>query len=336
MIEQTVLIQKRSEAWDFMSLPSSQRQNVKMCFCMSDGNRRKGHNITISGSGGLNLGFIDPWQGAYRMQADKGPQISDEKENMATIQQEIRHLEASFRAAQDHLTTCQAKVQDHKRQKKTLKIQMDLAQEDMYRLEGEVNDAIPDAATIEQLEKELADAQGNLRNDEDQFGDLLTQLDEANGNSHNYKRLVEELEKRREEYELRVEKLKVKVTSFTQRREQALRSKNKALDEVQAAEVDKVELEKKRTEHQKFVDSDTEAARQLFPQRVKVPENETFESLNRKLERLKEERQRSETELGGSEEELLRAANAAKFTFEEAAREMNSTETVRRVSVLHL
>ncbi|PVI06977.1 hypothetical protein DM02DRAFT_380399 [Periconia macrospinosa] len=266
--------------------PASERKNVRLCLCMNDVTRRRGHSITVSHNGSTSFQPIEEYRGEFRMQTDKAPQIKDEEENLKSIEREVQSLQASARSCQEQVTACQARLDGHAKQKRKLKMEMDRAQDDMTRLEGEVTASLPDLALTEMLHKELEDAQTRLEQDE------------------------------------------AKVSTLTQRREETLRAKNKALDDVQEAELAKTDWERRLEEQRKEVESYTAHATEISP-RVEVPAGQTFDSLVARLNALQKERETAETELGGSENELLEKAVDARKAYKDAEREINGTQAVR-------
>lgn len=332
-IDQVVLIPKRNDAQTFMNSDGPHRRNVKMCFCMSDSNRRRGHSITVNPSTrSSNLGPIEQYDGPSRMQADKGSQIQDEKDNLATIQQRMKHLEAEVAAAQRRLDSCETNIQNHKKQKMQLKIRMDEAQDASVKLEDEVNACTPDVGQVEQLEMELTEAKDRMALDEKQYEDLITKKDKADAES---KQCLAQLQKAKtvcEELEMQYDKLSAKLNTHTNRRDQALRSKNRALEAVQKAEAAKALWDQRHADQLVTLQETTEQATRLCS-RVEVPPGETFESLQRKCEKLRETRRNAESELGGSEEELLQRANQAKRELMDAQKLVQGTVTVRTVGI---
>lgn len=316
-----------------MDRPANERKNIRACFCMSDISRRLGHHFTVNDqTGSSNFGPIEEHKGSFRMQADKGPQIQDEQENLRSVQQELQELVARARALGEQVNVCEARVKEHGKQKRKLKSEMDAAHVEMDRLEGEVAASVPDIAALEQLKNELNEAQGNLDRDMTQLEDLTAALDKTNAESRALKAQVEELDRSLKDSRLHADKVRSKVTTLTQRREQALRDKNTALEEVEAAETNRTEWEHKRDEQQKRLDEYTANASEICS-RVDVPEGETFQSLMRKLENTQKERERAESELGGSENELLQKANDAKLALKSAETEIKGTKAVRTVSI---
>ncbi|KAF1956479.1 dna repair protein-like protein rad18 [Byssothecium circinans] len=322
-IDQVVLIENRTEAWNFMRRRAA---NTKSCICMADTGRKLGHLITP----GPNISPIEEFSGSPRMHSDKGQQVQDEKDTYANLQREILALEAQASAAQDQINICQAKIRDHATVKQNLKREMDRAGDDVYRLEGEVSASVPDAAMIEQLESELSEAKADYEKDDEQFTDLTKELDKANAEQRTSKDRLDALSEIIADCKRRADKLNAKVTTLTSRRDKALRGKNAALEQVEEAKTRLTEWEQRREEQREKVKKYEKDAAEIVPVRVEVPEGATFQSLKAKLDRLVKQRERMEEELGGSEAELLRLANEAKKTYMDAANEIKNTEMVRR------
>ncbi|KAL1602664.1 Structural maintenance of chromosomes protein 6 [Paraconiothyrium brasiliense] len=330
-IEQIVLIQDRKEASMLAHRPPNNRPNVKAIYCWSDSDQghRLGHQFTMNNSTGTtSMGAIQEYRGAIRMQADKGHQIQEGKESLSIIQREKNDLEGAMQAAQKQWNACQAKLQEHKTSKKRLTEQMDRAHEDVDTLEGEVAAAMPDTAQLEQLEKELEDFQEQLKLDEEQYEDLLGEQGSTSMESKEHKKKADEAMKAVKDLEARLERCRAQVHALSQKREQALRRKNQAIEQVQEAEEIRSSWQQKLDELQVDLETHLEDAGKVC-ERVEVPRGATFESLQRKLEEAKKRRAGLEKELGGSQAELQAKALAAKKAWEEAAVFVRNGETLR-------
>jgi chromosome segregation ATPase len=330
-IEQVVLIRSRDEATNFMDSGGPRLRNVRMCFCMSDRSRREGHSLTFNPqTGSSNLSPIQEYRGQHRMQADKTAQVQDEKENLASIRREVANFEAAAQDAQNHLNTCQARIQAHKRQKTALKIQMDEAHDSVGTLEDEVNACTPDVAAIATLEQDLAVAKGQVELDEGQYANFLVEKDQADAEARSLKSLLDDATKVLQESQLRLDKVSTKITTLTQRRVDALRRKNEALTKVEDAEKNEAEWDEQRSALLDKIQNQSTKASEICS-RVPVPAGETFESLGRQVEANRVAREAAEKELGGSEEELVTIANDAKKAYVDAQKLVGDTHNVRRV-----
>ena len=330
-IDQVALIPRRSDAMKLAyGGDSSLRRNVMRTYCFHDSTRRKGHSYSWGKTGSVNMSPIDEYRGHPRMQSDNAPRIQDEKDNLVSIQQQIRSLEVEHRVVQDKVNACQARIQNHNRTKRQLKERMDCAQEDRDRLEEEVSASTPDAAQIEELEKEKEDFEERLRLDREQFEDLVMLMDEAKREAQSQKAASEAAEGRVQEIQFKIEKIRAKIETLMRRREQALRGKNTALDEVARAEEEKSSWERSRDMQAVELENTIRQAQAICP-RVDVPEGETFASLEQKRQIKIRERERQEKLLGGSRKEISDGALRAKKIWVDASLQLRATDSVRRV-----
>ncbi|KAL5392008.1 hypothetical protein PMIN06_007707 [Paraphaeosphaeria minitans] len=328
-IEQIVLIQKRQDASELAHRSPSERSKVKAIYCWSDQSHRLGHSFTMNNlTGTTSMSAIQEFKGPVRMQADKGHQIQEEKENLARIQRELRDLEADGQAAQMQYNACQARLRNHNTSKKTLGERMEQAQEDVDRLDGEVAAAVPDTAQLEQLEKELDDFQQQLQLDKDQYEDLIGEKDSASKNSKEHKQAADNATRVVKALRDKLDKCRQEAHARTQEREKALRQKNRAIDHVQKAEETKLAWRKKLEEVLVDLETHTEDARNVC-ERVDVPRGATFDGLQRKLGEARKRRANLEKELGGSQETLVAQALASKKAWEEAEVFVKNGEALR-------
>ncbi|KAF2444443.1 dna repair protein-like protein rad18 [Karstenula rhodostoma CBS 690.94] len=328
-IEQVVLIQKRQEASELAHRSPADRPKVKAIYCWSDQSHRLGHQFSMNNqTGTTSMSAISEFKGTVRMQADKRHQIQEEKENLAKIQQEVRGLEAGVQAAQKQYTASQAKHRNYNTAKKTLEQQMQRAEEDVDRLDEEVAASVPDTAQLEQLEKELDDFKEQLKLDKDQYEDLLGEKDSASKSSKEHKRKADDATRAVKALEARLEQCRQEAHERTQNREQALRQKNRAIENVQEAEETRAHWQKSLDEVQVRLELHLEEAREVC-ERVDVPRGATTDSLLRKLEEAEKRRAGLEKELGGSQQVLQEQAIAAQKAWKEAEVFVKNGEKLR-------
>ncbi|KAF2267665.1 dna repair protein-like protein rad18 [Lojkania enalia] len=312
-IDQAVLIKDRKKAEDFMQFGGPRRQNVKMCFCMRDGDPTKGHFISFNPqTEARTMGPINEWKFSTRMQADREPQLKAEKSNLDRLRQELRAMQSNITEIQYKVKSRRCDIQNHDKEKRQLKIQFQTAQESVERLESELSAATPNAGMIEQLEEALRDVQNEKDFEEGQYQDTIIEKDKLNAEARGSKSSLEEAQDRLSSLNIALGKAASKADKMARKREEVLREKNRALEEVHAAERNKTEWEQKRGAQLGIVEENTQYAMLISSARVEVPRGETHDSLMKKLDRLVTEREESEKQLGGSEEELLRKANEAK------------------------
>ncbi|CAO2656318.1 Nn.00g051210.m01.CDS01 [Neocucurbitaria sp. VM-36] len=328
-IEQTVLIQDRTEGSRFMHARGPLTRNVKMCFTFADGDKRRGRVINFTSNGGINDSPIDEYQGALRMQADKEAQIREEQVRLEQVQQEVRDLEQASQDVQTRVNTCKAQQQNHQRQRKFLQVSFQKAQDKVDRLESELSEATPDAAAIEVLEDALANAQEELQRAEGVFEDMVLQRDKLDAEAKANKKTMEDAQRAVQSLEFKLQKAHATVRRLQGQREDELKKKNHAIAQVAAAQENREIWAEEMRKAQVEVDTATEDARSICPQRVAVPRGKTSDELLRTLERLMATRRETEKELGGSQDELLRLANDAKKTHKDAMQEFENIKNLR-------
>lgn len=328
-IEQTVLIEGRAEGARFMHARGPLTRNVKMCFTFADGDKQRGRVINYTGGGGVNDSPIDAYRGNLRMQADKEDQIRAEQARLESVRLQLQGHERAALDMQKELDDCKAKEQDHNRQHKQLKLAHQQALDTVDRLEGELSDATPDAAAIEVLQDSLATAQAELQNSEGLFEDMVVQRDKLNQENRENLTNLEAAQRDVAELDFKLNKAQSTVRKYQGKREDDLKHKNQAIAQVAAAEDNRKVWEEARTQAQQQVDRCIIEAEQTCPQRVAVPRGKTSEELANMLQRLVNTRREAEKELGGSQEELLRAANEAKRVHQEARKEFEDIEGLK-------
>lgn len=328
-IDQTVLKESRADASQFMHSRGPLTRNVKMCFTFTDGDKRKGRTFNYTPSGAVNDSPIAQYNGNFRMQADKEDQIRTEQARLDGVRRDVQQVERSTSDVQEQLNRCKAQEQDHVRRHKQLNIAYQRAQEAVDRLDGELNDATPDAAAIEVLEEQLSEARKELEHAEGVYEDIHVQFTARSTESKGHRDSLQAVQGELEELQHRLNKAQSTVRSYQGKREDDLKSKNNAITQVEAAQQNRQLWEKKRDESKVAVDEAMETAQGSCPQRVDVPPGKTPQELGNLLKRLENTRQQTEKELGGSQEELLRAANEAKRTHQEARREFDDIESVK-------
>jgi hypothetical protein len=105
---------------------------------------------------------------------------------------------------------------------------------------------------------------------------------------------------------------------------------------VTAAEESRKTWVEERHKAQAEVDLHVRKAEETCPQRVAVPSDKTSEELENMLQKLVNTRQETERELGGSQDELLRAANQARRAHQEARKEFDEIEAVKTVRLIDI
>jgi chromosome segregation ATPase len=334
--EQTILIESRTEGYQLMSDRGPQTRNVKMCFTFAESDKRRGRVINYTSNGGINDSPIDQYKGILRMQVDKDDQVREEQARLEGVQREVQDLDRAARALQTRVNACRTREQDHNREAKRLTIAYQTATDTVAKLEEELSNATPDAAAIEVLQETLAEAQDKAKYAEGVYEDMVLQRDKLNDESKANKKKLEDAQKLVLDLDFRLEKAQSTVRRYQGQREDDLKNKNHAIQKMTAAEENRKVWVEERRKTQAEVDMHVRKAEETCPQRVAVPRGKTSEELGNMVQKLVNTRRETERELGGSQDELLRAANQAKRVHQEARKEFDEIEGVKSVRLMDI
>ncbi|KAF1920540.1 hypothetical protein BDU57DRAFT_465075 [Ampelomyces quisqualis] len=325
-IDQTVLMEGRTEGYNFMNTGP---RNVRMCFTFSEGSKRKGRVLNFVSNGEFNESPIAEYRGQLRMQADKADQIKAEEARLLGIRQELEDLEQTATNLLNQLNSSRGIELDHHRKNKQLKIAHQEASESVACLEEELSKAVPDAAEIDVAQVGLGDAEAALVIAEGVYEDIVLQKDKLNAENRENKKNLEKAQVDVADLENKLNKAKGTVRIFQGKREDCLKKKNQAITSLAAHVKNKEDwtaaLEKARSE----LDTVVQNAVADCPQRIPVPEGQTAEQLGKTLQTLMNTRRLAEKELGGSQDQLLRAANEAKRVHQDARREFDALDGLK-------
>lgn len=230
---------------------------------------------------------------------------------------------------QTQVNACQSKLRDHERQKRALKIALQHASDNLDRLEGELSEATPDAAAIEVAEEALETAKTEFTRLDGFFEDLQLRKYELNAENRNNKLEMEEAQKFVEDLRFKLEKAQSTVRKFQSTREDELKAKNDAIAKVATAQGILEEWQKQAESNRQELERVIEGAQAVCEERVPVPEGRDSNALAQMLAKLQATRQATEKELGGSQDELLRAANEAKRMHKDAMEDFESIKDLR-------
>ncbi|KAF7445023.1 Smc Chromosome segregation ATPase [Pyrenophora tritici-repentis] len=329
-IEQTVLIENLQEGSNFIADQGPLTKNVRMCFTFADGDTRRGRVINRSPAGGINNSPIAEYTGAMRMQVDRDAQIREEQSRLAVREQELQTLEKELHQAQNHLKDCERREAEHKKQKKNLQVEQQRASANLDRLEGELSEATPDASAVKEAEGELEEAKLLVANTEGILEDAEKAIMTCNNEQQIHKREMDEAAKCVADLEYELSKARQAVKGFENERDQALKTKNAAYDSVRKVEENKTAWTDHLVVQQTQLAEMTEQAMQITGgTRIPVPPGRSADDLLEELRKLEQKRTRMETELGGSQIQLLAAADDAKKAHRGAMKELDEIKSLR-------
>lgn len=207
--------------------------------------------------------------------------------------------------------------------------QVQAAQDRVERLEGELSDATPDAAAIEVLEDQLSTAREEQKRCEEVYEDMVEQKMELGAENAANKQALDNAQREVKDLEFQLTKAQARVKAMQDKREDALKAKNKALDSIRAVEENKLLWVEEQVSKQAAVDKQIAEAKTVAPDRVAVPEGKTFDDLLATHSKLTKTREQAEKELGGSQQDLLAKANEAIAAYKEASEEQEKIRSIK-------
>ncbi|KAJ9666526.1 Structural maintenance of chromosomes protein 6 [Coniosporium apollinis] len=328
-IEQTVLIEKRRDAMDFM-YGGARPVNVKVCMCLNDESKRGwGLRLTYSGAGSEKIDPVAAYTKRPRMQTDVEAQIQLETEKLQQLRRAFSDAEQSLREARIAVKQCDQALVQHRRQQKDLQLRSQQADELWERLNDELEAEMPSDGKIEALEMQLQETQEGEEFQENAFQDAVDQRDRINQKQRELKTQMDEIQAEITATDEHLNKVTLKVQQLSEKRQKALYEKNRALQATEDARLNKQAFEERRQEQADRVTEFDGQARQVSGGvRVPVDPNETTNSLDKKLEKLINERDEAQRRLGGTREELATRALEASAIYETALRRLRVVEKV--------
>ncbi|KAI8627546.1 P-loop containing nucleoside triphosphate hydrolase protein [Xylariaceae sp. FL1651] len=317
-IEQTLLIESRAEAEDVMFDGHGPPENSGACLCFQD--RKKGHGARITNlRGNLSTSPITPnLAQSSRMKTDQDSQVLYYRDLLTQLQAEYRELEGLKRTAEQAVQRANQVLAQHKRQTNSLNQQLKTAEVDTSRIQGQLDEFDGTDDRLQGLKDQLKEAQERKDHYGNQYGEVAVKKRDMN---LDVERLKEELSHARvasKDHKAQVAKANDKIERFKETRRLALSEKNMAHENHEIAKVAKTQAEASRDRQAGYVADYIEQASKVAPERVYIPEGETYHSIERKYESIREQMSKLRSEMGASEEQINNRAAQAKQEYRDA------------------
>jgi len=323
-IEQSILIQKRDDAWKVM-YSGPKPKNVRQCFTKHDTRRDAGHRFGYTGlrhdDPDITPVKINPRQ-APRMKTDVESQVGIQREALAQLERELNDLESQRRVLQQKLNRCQQELTQHRRTHGQLKLQLQRAEDLVERLQAEYDQVNVEDGRLDALKVQLAEAQQDVTMYEETYGSQALEKDKLNKVSAVKKRELDAVKIRVAEHAAMIQKAQIKVRNTQQARQIALTEKNIAFDAIERLRANKMVAERKRDQVAAQVEQFVAQATEVCP-RIPVDEGETAASLEAKCIKLKATLKAYNRKQGGTDEEINNAYHEAKRAYETAKAHLN-------------
>lgn len=208
----------------------------------------------------------------------------------------MREIGSAITDCDRRLAACNAELSEHTSKTNGIKDREQRAQELVEQLTEELSNATPIAGEIDRLRELIQTEEEEKEFQVQQLNDLKSAAEVIHVEQHKIRDQQNELANQLQSAKVELYKAEAKVTKLTGRREDALREKNNALDAVAQAQNELSELERALEVQSATVENMTQQASVLCPTRVEVPAGQDYDSLQRVLQRLIQNREQTERE----------------------------------------
>lgn len=306
-IEQTVLIEDRKEAREFMI---SRPQNVKQIFAMHDDRSGGGIRFGWSSSGGLSSGPIQDYRRTPRMRTNLEDHVQIERQRLERLSRELREVEIRIKDAQTQVLRANQACEHHRREIRRLTTEVQRAEERVNTLQYELEADTPQTGTLENFEADLKKEEDEKKSLAEQYQLGAAEKERLNAEQRSLKSRVDAVHERISELDAKIMKVDGRKRKLGDERHSIVLKKNEAYAMIADSEQRKQALEQARDNQATTVTVFIEGASKVSD-RVAIDPGESATSLDAKLHKLGEQLSKAQREVGGSREELqIRAAEA--------------------------
>ncbi|CAM1503699.1 Fc.00g012900.m01.CDS01 [Cosmosporella sp. VM-42] len=326
-IEKIILVNERTEAERIMLDNNGPPRNVSACFCFHDGRGKRGQGLRITNRNGtIGTSPVVPTGQHPRMQSDSARQIDLQKEHLNSLGKELRETNADDRKAQQARQRCKSELDGHRNKLKKLENDLRRAQADMERIAMEL-DAFEGADDrLVTLRADLAAKEEEKEQLGAQYGAMALAKPELNKKSEDAKQNLNALRQDLQEFQNRVEKAENKIITVANVRRIAVANKNEAFERVDIEKNERRRAEAKRDEKAGEVEDFVKQAQEMAPERVHIPDGETYKSIEKKYEKVREQLHQRERRLGATDQQIYDRATEARERYEDVMKQTRDVD----------
>ncbi|EZF29914.1 hypothetical protein H101_06437 [Trichophyton interdigitale H6] len=328
-IEQMLLIENVEEASKIM-FDGARPRNVKRCYCIDSGDRRRGIHLAFNRTGDPSQSPVPAFTGRPRMKTDIDIQIRLQREVIDTLKRDLGRLEQEYRASVQHVQRQKQLLAIHNNQEHELFVESQRAEDRVDDLKEAIDKDRNQDGRLEALTSALREAEEELKLHERSFEDCVNARDAATNKVKEIKRELAakdtEISRVSEDTRKAENELSVKAN----KRHTALVGKNDAIAKTDTAKAQVTQIERKQEDTAARIADFIQKASMVSP-RVPIDAGETETSLAEKLERLDRDLRRYDSQMGASREEIAAAAAEADAKYERSQNEIVSFRTLAQM-----
>jgi len=174
---------------------------------------------------------------------------------------------------------------------RTLQVDIQRQETTISKLKDTLEEATPQTGVLEELERQLAEHAETKKINENQYQDIVNEKDRLNAEQREKKTEMDAVQEEIDEINTRIEKAKSRLQKLQDRRQDVVRAKNEVFARLEDAQREKINRESELDHREKEVQDFTTQAELVSP-RIRVDPGETATSIEAKLDRLNEEKER--------------------------------------------
>jgi chromosome segregation ATPase len=325
-IEKIILVKERVEAERIM-FDDRPPRNVSACLTFHDGQGKRGHGLRITNRGG-NTGTspIQPSPMRPRMQTDSSRQLALQTDHVRHLATEMRETEAEYRQSKQALDRADTALKQNRQRLGDLENDLRRAQAEIESIQYDL-DAFEGADDrLQALRRDLEAKEEELDQFGNQYGAMNVTKQELEIEVNAAKQKLKDEQTSREDYQNRLNKANGKIKSQNDIRRIALGKKNDAYERLDIEKHERRRAEEKRDQQRSQVEDFARQASEMAPERVHIPEGETFQSIEQKYKKLKDQLAQREKRLGASDQEIHNRAAEAKRRYDDVMKQTRDVD----------
>jgi chromosome segregation ATPase len=255
------------------------------------------------------------------MQTDAGQQVAIQEENLKHLGQEMAQINRDERQAKQTVQRCRTELENQRKSNKKYEGDLRRTQADIERIQMEMDafEGVDDRLNILRAELE------SRRTDEEslgsQYGEMALSKQDLKAKTEKARLKLEEAKNDLEDFESKVQKASSKIATAENLRRVTVAKKNDAFEAVDIEKNEKRRIEEKRDKKAQEVVDFIEQARQTAPERVHIPDTETYASIETKYTKIREQLKQREARLGATDEEIHERSAEAQARYDDVMRQ---------------
>ncbi|KAL7790371.1 hypothetical protein V8C37DRAFT_185899 [Trichoderma ceciliae] len=326
-IEKIILVKERLEAERVMLDNDGPPRNVAACICFHDGKGKRGHGLRITNRfGTIGTSPITPSSLRPRMKSDSAQRLIVQKENLRQLGLEVKELINEERQARQRQDGCESDLASHQNAVKRL-------ESDNRRAQAEIQRISLDLDAFEGVDGRLValrEEREAKRNEEEQlglqYGNLRLEKRELSKKAEEAKQRLDAEKDVRQDHQSRVVKADNKVNNQEAMRKIAVAEKNAAFERLDIERTERRRAEARRDQKVAEVADFIQQAQQASPDRVHIPDDETYESLEIKYQKVCEQLAQREARQGATDQQIYDRAIEARTRYEDVMKKTRDVD----------